>query len=132
MLRLPERYVSEMVSHALQEAPNERCGILGGKDGQALKMYPMTNVEHSPYRYSMDSKELYQTYREIDDNGWEIMVIYHSPSHTEAYPSETDRRLAAWPDAHYVIVSLEDKVEPVVRAYRITDGEVTEEELRVV
>jgi proteasome lid subunit RPN8/RPN11 len=91
----------------------------------------MTNVEHSPYRYSMDAKELFQTYQEIDDLGWDLLAIYHSHTHTEAHPSQTDVRLATWPDAYYILVSLMDKESPVVRAFHIRDGAIAEQDMRV-
>ncbi len=131
MLTLPRSYVDNMIAHARKNDPIESCGIIAGKNGRAVKLYRAFNVDASPYTYNVHSKNLLRIYRDMESNGWDVMVIYHSHSHTEAYPSQTDRRLAAWPDAYYVIVSLEDKVEPVVRAFRITDGKVTEEELRV-
>jgi proteasome lid subunit RPN8/RPN11 len=132
VFQLDKRYVDAMVAHAQQDFPNECCGILAGQGGRVVRMYPMTNVERSPYRYSMDSKELYQTYKEIEDKGWELQAIYHSHTHTEAYPSATDVRLASWPEASYILVSLMDRGHPVVRAFRINDGRVTEEEVRII
>jgi proteasome lid subunit RPN8/RPN11 len=79
----------------------------------------------------VDPKDLLRIYRDIDGNGWDVLAIYHSHTHTEAYPSPTDVRLAAWPEAYYVIVSLADEANPVLRAFRIEDGQVTEEELTV-
>ena len=132
MLELPREYVERMVGQAQDEAPNECCGLIAGEDGRAVAIYPMTNVEHSPYRYRPDPKEFYNIYfKEIEDRGRDILVIYHSHTHSPAYPSATDVRLASWPDAFYIIVSLADPQQPVVRAFRIVDGAVTEEELRV-
>ena len=96
---LPRSYADAMIQHALDERPNECCGILAARDGRFVRHYRMTNVERSPYRYSMDGKELLAVYREIEDSGWELRVIYHSHTHTPAYPSATDGRLATWPDA---------------------------------
>ncbi|MFQ5861354.1 MAG: M67 family metallopeptidase [Dehalococcoidia bacterium] len=132
MFRIEKQYAEEMVRHALEDDPNECCGFLAAKDGSVVKLYRMTNVEHSPYRYNMDSRELYRVYREIEDNGWELLVIYHSHTHSQAYPSATDVRLATWPEAFYLVISLEDKENPVVRAFRIVEGEVTEEPLEIV
>ncbi len=132
MLTLDRSYVDEMIVHAREDAPNECCGIIAADDGAATKLYRAVNAEASPYRYNVDPKDLLRIYHDLDDHGWDVMVIYHSHTHTEAYPSPTDTRLAAWPDAYYVIVSLEDEANPVVRAFRITDGEVAEEELQVV
>ena len=139
MLELERQYADEIVAHALEEDPNECCGILAGQDGRVTRLYRMTNAEHSPYRYNMDSEELYRTYREIDDNGWDVLVIYHSHTHTEAYPSATDVRMATWPDgksiwpeAYYILVSPMDKSSPAIRAFRIEDGTISEQELRIV
>ena len=132
MLELEKKYVDEMVAHALEDDPNECCGILAGHQGKGVTLYRMTNTEHSHYRYNMDPRELYMTYREIDDNGWELLAIYHSHTHSPAYPSATDVRMATWPEACYILISLVDHDNPAVRAFRIVDGEITEEELRVV
>ena len=131
MLSLPAEFIEEMIAHARQEAPNECCGIIAGQDGHAVKLFRANNAEASPYRYSVDPQDLFRIHRECEANGWEFLAIYHSHTHTEAYPSPTDVRLAAWPDAYYVLVSLMD-ADPVVRAFRITDGAVSEEPIEVV
>lgn len=131
MLRLPKQYVDDMVKHAQEDDPDECCGIIAGRNGRPTKLYRMSNVEHSPYRYSMDTKELFKTYREIEDGGSELMAIYHSHTHTEAYPSATDVRLASWPEAFYILVSLMNKESPAVRSYRIVDGKIIPEPLEV-
>ena len=137
-MEIPREFADAMVQHAIEEDPNECCGLLAGKDGQVLKHYRMTNTEASPYRYNMDGKELLLATREIDDNGWELQVIYHSHTHSPAYPSDTDVRLAAnWPDPHYLLVSLREfdqagalvRGEPETRVFRIGDGQVAEEPL---
>ena len=132
MLKLDRSYVDEIIAHAREDAPNECCGIIAGTDGRAAKLYRAVNSEASPYRYNVDPKDLLRIYRDLDDRGWDVLAIYHSHTHTEAYPSPTDQKLAAWPDAIYVIVSLEDEEKPVVRAFQIKDEKVSEEELRVV
>ena len=131
MLSLPRSHSDEIIAHAREDAPNECCGIIAGNDGSATKLYRALNAEASPYRYNVDPKDLLRIYRDIDGNGWDVLAIYHSHTHTEAYPSPTDVKLAAWPEAYYVIVSLKDDANPVLRAFRIEDGQVTEEELRV-
>lgn len=128
-MNLPKSYVTAMVAHALEDTPNECCGILAGKDGRVVKLYRMANVERSPYRFNMDSNELYRTYREIEDNGGDLLAIYHSHTHSPAYPSATDVRLATWPEAYYILVSLQNPSSPEVRAFHIVDGKVTEEAL---
>jgi len=139
MLELEKRYTDEMIAHAQEDSPNECCGILAGDRSRVVKLYRMTNTEHSPYRYNMDAKELMATNREIDDNDWDLLAIYHSHTHSPAYPSDTDVRLSTWPDgrsiwpaAYYILVSLMDHSNPAVRAFRIVDGQVIEEELRVL
>lgn len=126
-LTLPQSMINEMIAHAREDAPDECCGIIAGdSDGRATKLYRAINAEHSPYRYSVDTKDLLRIHKDADSNDWEFLVIYHSHTHTEAYPSPTDIRLAAWPDAYYVLVSLMDESAPVVRAFRITEGLVEE------
>ena len=131
MLSLPRSYSDEIIAHAREDAPNECCGIIAGNDGSTTKLYRALNAEASPYRYNVDPKDQLRIYRDIDGKGWDVLAIYHSHTHTKAYPSPTDVQLAAWPEAYYVIVSLEDEANPVLRAFRIEDGQVTEEELRV-
>jgi proteasome lid subunit RPN8/RPN11 len=130
-LALPRAYIDEMVAHAQEDAPNECCGIIAGSDGTATKVYRAINAEASPYRYSVDAKDLLRIHNDADAHDWDFLAIYHSHTHTEAYPSPTDVRLAAgWPDAYYILVSLMD-AEPVVRAFRIEAGEVREEAIEV-
>ena len=125
-MRLPSEYRDQIISQANAELPNECCGLIGGRDDVAQKLYPIANSDASPYRYNMDSKELLWAMREIDDNEWELMVIYHSHTHTEAYPSATDVSLAFYPDAHYLLVSLQND-DAIFRSFRIVDQKVTEE-----
>ena len=131
MVQISKGFADEMIAHALEDDPNECCGILGGANGSVRKLYRMTNVEGSPYRFNMDTKELYQIVKEMDDNEWDIMIIYHSHTHSEAYPSATDVRLANYPEAYYVLISLMDKEHPTMRAFQIVDGVISEEPLDV-
>lgn len=126
-----------MVAHSKADLPNECCGILAGPNGQVMKTYRMSNVEASPFRFSMDPVELVQVDSEAGENDWELLAIYHSHTGSEAYPSDTDVRIAAgtaglWPDVRYVLVSLMDMNNPVVRIFEISDGRVIEEPLEVV
>jgi proteasome lid subunit RPN8/RPN11 len=130
VLTLPAAFIDEMVSHAREEAPNECCGIIAGADGDATKIFRARNSEASPYRYKVDDKDLLRIFNECNDKGWDFLAVYHSHVASEAYPSPTDVRLALWPEAYYVLVSLQDAENPVVRAFRILDGAVTEEDLR--
>jgi [CysO sulfur-carrier protein]-S-L-cysteine hydrolase len=131
-LRLEQRYLDEMIAHARADAPNECCGVLLGRDDRIEQLRRCTNAEHSPFRYSVDPRELLAIDREAREKGWELMSIYHSHTHTEAYPSPTDVRLAAYPDAVYILVSLQNPDQAVVRAFHIHDGAITEETLEAM
>jgi proteasome lid subunit RPN8/RPN11 len=132
VLQLPKKFADEIVAHAFEEDPKECCGVLAGSKGRFTKRFSMTNVDQSPYRFSWDPKELLKVYLEMEDNNWEHRAVYHSHTHSPAYPSDTDVRMAGWPEAYYLIVSLEDKTRPVIRAFRIVDGKISEETLQVV
>ena len=132
MFTIEKHYIDAMIAHARQEAPLECCGILGGRDGRVLKLYQATNAEHSRYRYNIDSQDLFRINRECEENGWQFLAIYHSHTDSAAYPSPTDVRLAFWPESLYFIVSLSRPEKPEVRAFRIRDGEVTEEKMQIV
>jgi [CysO sulfur-carrier protein]-S-L-cysteine hydrolase len=114
-----------LVQHSWSDFPYEVCGLLGIESDGPIHHWRITNDERSMTYYVMNPKELLRAIREIEDNEWE-MVIYHSHTHTQAYPSATDIRLAAYPEATYAIVTLQDRDHPDIRAFRIIDGEVTE------
>jgi proteasome lid subunit RPN8/RPN11 len=128
---LERKYADEIIAQAREETPNECCGVLAGRDGRVERLFRAVNAEKSPYRYNVDPHDLLRIYRECDAKGWDFLAIYHSHTHTEAYPSPTDVRLAAWPESIYIIVSLADPENPALRAFRIQDGRVSEEELRI-
>ncbi|HXF74247.1 MAG TPA: M67 family metallopeptidase [Actinomycetota bacterium] len=121
----------EIVEHGLREFPNEACGLLAGRDGQAVRFYPMRNADASPATYRLDPREQLQVFEELEREGLELFGIVHSHTHSEPYPSETDRRQAFYPESLYLILGLADRERPVLRAFRIVEGEVTEEELRI-
>ena len=121
----------EIVEQGLREFPNECCGVIAAADGVPVKVFPMKNADASPVTYRLDGKEQLHVFDELDDKGWELWAIYHSHTHSEAYPSETDIRLAFYPEARYVVMSLADRDEPLMRSFRIEDGDVTEEELNI-
>lgn len=131
MLNIESHLTENMVSHALADYPNECCGILAGSENRASEIYRMDNVEASPYRYSMNPKEFLKALTEIEDRGLEIIAIYHSHTHSEAYPSATDVRLVTWPEARYILVSLLDKDNPSIRAFLIEETEITEETIEL-
>ena len=128
MIKLNQTYINNMIVHAKDTTPNECCGIIASKNGIFKKLYKITNSAQSPFRYIMDTKEFYNAYKEIDENGWDIFALYHSHTHTEAYPSQTDIRLANWPDSYYIIISLQIPKEPKIRGFNILeDGKVIEQ-----
>jgi [CysO sulfur-carrier protein]-S-L-cysteine hydrolase len=121
----------EIAEHGLRAFPNEACGLIAGPAGAATKFFAMRNLDASPVSYRLDPKEQLEVFDRIDEQGWELAAIVHTHTHSEAYPSETDRRLAFYPDARYLILSLSDRENPVLRAFRILDGEVAEEEVTI-
>jgi len=129
MAELDGVFTKEIVEQGLREFPNECCGLIAAADSVPVKVFPMTNADASPVTYRLDGKEQLRVFDEMDEQGWELWGIYHSHTHSEAYPSETDIKLAFYPEARYLLLSLQDRAAPVLRSFRITDGEVTEEEL---
>jgi len=123
-----------IVAHARRDHPDEACGVVAGPLGsdRPERLVPMRNAARSPTFFEFDSADLLALYREMDDRAEEPVVIYHSHTATEAYPSRTDIGLAAEPGAHYVLVSTRDPDRSDFRSFRIVDGEVAEEEVRVV
>jgi len=128
-IEIPTDIRDAIVQHAIAGLPNEACGVLAGPDGQITHFFPMANADQSPLTYRLEATEQLRVFNEIDDKGWELSGIVHSHTHTEAYPSPTDRAQAFYPDACYLLVSLADQDEPVIRGYRIHDGEVLEREV---
>jgi [CysO sulfur-carrier protein]-S-L-cysteine hydrolase len=128
VLRLAEIAYKQMVAHCLDGFPLEACGLLGGDptSGHASLCYPTRNVAESARVYTVDPKDHLRADRDADDRGLQIIGVFHSHTHTEAYPSPTDVAQAPDPTWHYVLVSLKDGT-PVTRSYRIVDGKITEE-----
>ena len=135
MRTLQKRFADEIIAHALEDAPNECCGILAGADGVVTRLYRITNTAHSPFRYVMDPQEQLGAMLECDRNGWDIMAFYHSHTHSPAHPSQTDVRMAlqsGYLDEHYVLVSLENADAPAIRSFKIDEaGNITEHPLDI-
>ena len=136
MIRISQKFIDQMIEHSKSEDPNECCGILAGTNGDISKLYKIRNASPSPYRYVMDPQEMLTSIQDADENGIDLVAFYHSHTHSPAYPSETDTRMAVesgWVDFCYVLVSLEDDDKPVVRFYVIdSDGEVLDEETQIL
>lgn len=134
MLTIRADLVDAMVAHARADHPDEACGILAGPEDsdRPERHIAMINAERSPTFYRFDSTEQLQVWRGMDEADEAPIVIYHSHTATEAYPSRTDIALAGEPDAHYVLVSTRDPDRHELRSYRIVDGVVTEEPVTIV
>jgi proteasome lid subunit RPN8/RPN11 len=134
VLTLDAAILDAIVAHARRDHPDEACGIVAGPVGTdtPARHIPMDNAERSSTFYRFDSMEQLRVWREMDDRDEEPVVIYHSHTATEAYPSRTDVSLASEPAAHYLLVSTRDPEVTEVRSYRIVDGAVTEEPVRLV
>lgn len=134
MLRIRADLVDAMVAHARADHPDEACGVLAGPAGsdRPERHIAMMNAERSPTFYRFDSAEQLNVWRQMESAGEDPIVIYHSHTATEAYPSRTDVSLAAEPDAHYVVVSTRHPDRHELRSFRIVDGIVTEEPVTVV
>ena len=131
MSELDGVFFKEIVEQGLREFPNECCGVIASSDGTPVKVFQMVNADASPVTYRLDGKEQLTVFDQMEEQGWEMWAIYHSHTHSDAYPSETDVRLAFYPDARYILLGLADRTEPVMRSFSIVDGEVTEEELTI-
>lgn len=133
MLTLDPALHAKIVAHARADHPDEACGIIAGPAGsnRPERFIPMLNAERSPTFYRFDSTEQFRVWREMDERGEEPIVIYHSHTATEAYPSRTDISYASEPDAHYVLVSTRNPEQAEFRSFRIADGVVTEEDVAV-
>ncbi len=131
MLELSREQAADLVAHAREEFPHECCGLLAGRDGRVERIFRGTNVDHSPYTYMMDPKEQLTAFKAMEAEGMDLMAIYHSHTHTAAYPSKTDVARAYYPDAVYVIVSLRDPANPAVKGYRITDQKISDAQVVV-
>jgi [CysO sulfur-carrier protein]-S-L-cysteine hydrolase len=137
VLKITREHVDEIISHARADHPDEACGVIIGPAGSDRpgRLVRMINAERSPTFFRFDPQEQFRLYQEMDAKNEEIVVVYHSHTMTEAYPSRTDIELAAEPQAHYLLVSTAgsgNQDGPVeVRSYRILDGVVTEEEIEI-
>ncbi len=138
MLIITRELHDAIVAHARADHPDEACGMVAGPagSGRPERFIPMLNAARSPTFYEFDSGDLLKLYRELDDRDEEPVIVYHSHTATEAYPSRTDVSYASEPFAHYVLVSTAEGTGPEdafqFRSFRIVDGEITEEDVQVV
>lgn len=132
MLRIDAEVRRRMVEHCLACLPEEGCGVLGGTPdpAEATVLYPIDNVEASARLYQLDGLQFLRADRDAEARGLQVIGVFHSHTHTEAYPSPTDVDRAPDPGWHYVLVSLKD-ADPAVRSFRIVDGAIEEEDVVV-
>jgi proteasome lid subunit RPN8/RPN11 len=131
VLTLDQEQFEIIVAHARKEFPNEACGILAGRDGKVEKVYAMANIDKSPTTYFMEPKEQFRVFKEMRETGLELLGIYHSHASTRAYPSLHDVEMAFYPEALYLIISLEDFDSPDIRAFEIRDGKIKERDIEI-
>jgi proteasome lid subunit RPN8/RPN11 len=132
-MRIAKDLIDEIVAHSRDDLPNECCGLMGGRDGEFTSVHRARNAAATWLRYELHPSDQLRIMNALDESGEDLAGIYHSHTKSEAYPSQTDINLAeGWPDPLYLICSLENPEEPVVRAFEIRDGGVEEVDLDVV
>lgn len=131
MITLKREFFDYLVAQSKRELPNEACGILAGKNGKVEKVYKMTNADKSPATFFMDAKEQLKIMKEMRGLGLEMIGIYHSHVASPAYPSSHDVELAFYPDVSYLIISLKDNDNPSARSFKIKEGKIEEEALKI-
>lgn len=129
MIKIPQHIIDDIRAHSLEGFPLEVCGILGGKDGEVSAIYRMTNTDASNEHFMMDPKEQFSVVKDLRAKGLDMLVVYHSHPETPARPSEEDIRLALTPNVSYIICSVADRDNPVVKSFRINAGQVEHEEI---
>lgn len=133
MIVITKQQYEEMLNHSLKSIPNEACGILGGKEEDGLKyvqkVYLIANIDDSPEHFSMDPKEQFAAAKDMRSNGWVMLGNFHSHPESPSRPSEEDKRLAFDSEASYLILSLADEQNIVLKSFSIVKGEVKDEEL---
>jgi proteasome lid subunit RPN8/RPN11 len=132
MIRIPQSIYLKMLDHAKKESPLECCGILGGRDHAVEKAFELQNVDQSSsVRYAMAPQEQLKVFEEMEKDAMKMVAIYHSHTHTIPFPSETDVKLAFYPEISSIIISLKEK-DPVVKAFRIGKEAIYLEEIEVI
>jgi proteasome lid subunit RPN8/RPN11 len=132
MIRIPKSILQKMVEHAKRESPLECCGILSGKEKTVQKAFELKNTEESPVQYSMSPRDQMKVFGEMERDSMEMIAIYHSHPHTIPFPSETDVKLAFYPDISSIIISLKEHENPVIKAFQIGKEAIYLEEIEVV
>ena len=131
-MKLTQTIIEEILVHARKGYPNEVCGLIAGKNGLVSRIFRTTNIDESSISYMMEPAEQFRAFKEMRVEGLELLAIYHSHPTSPAYPSQTDVRLAYYPEAAYLIASLQNVGAPVIKGFRILDGKITEEMLEFI
>lgn len=133
MLTLKKELLTRIIVQCQEKFPNEACGILAGRNNTVEKVYPLVNISDNPKLcYAIDSKESLILSKQLRNENLEMLAIFHSHIDVEAYPSKKDVELAFYPDSSYIIISLGKQKTPQARSFRIVEGKIEEEELRIV
>ncbi len=132
MLEIPKAIYDDIIAHAREGFPLEVCGILGGRDGVVSAIYRMTNTDRSNEHFMMAPREQFAVVKGLRGNELEMAAIYHSHPESPARPSAEDIRLALTPQVSYLIVSLLEPANPVLKSFKIHDGQVEAEEIEML
>jgi proteasome lid subunit RPN8/RPN11 len=132
MIQIPDPIYRKMVEHAKKEKPLECCGILGGRGKTVEKAFELQNAEGSAIRYSISPKEQLRVFEEMDKESMEMIAIYHSHPHTIPFPSETDVKMALYPEVSSIIISLKEENNPVVKGFLIREEAIYPDEIQVI
>lgn len=131
-MRIKQTIIDEILAHARQGFPDEICGLLGGSGGTCSRCFRISNTDRSSVSYMMEPSEQFRAFKEMRKEGLELLAIYHSHPTSGAYPSQTDVRLAFYPEAVYIIVSMQKAGAPEIKGFRIIDGNISEEALEII
>ena len=131
MVRIPRSIFQEMIEHARKESPLECCGILSGKEKTVLKAFALKNAEESPIRYSIPPQEQLRVFEEMEKESMEMIAIYHSHPQSIPFPSETDVKMAFYPEVSTIIISLKEE-NPDVKAFQISKEAIALDEIQVI
>jgi proteasome lid subunit RPN8/RPN11 len=131
LMEMPRALYDEMIAHVRAARPEEACGLIAGQGERAVALYPVENRLHSPVEYEMAPLAQIEAMLDMEAQGWEMLGIYHSHPHSPAWPSSTDIDRSYYPEAQYVIVSLQQPDKPDVRAFSLGDRTVRELDFRV-
>ena len=126
-MKIDRALLHEIVAHAVRDAPNECCGIVAVRDGQAVAVHPTENVAASPFRFEVDGPALFGLLESIESQGADLGAIYHSHTRSKPYPSQTDVNFSfGWPGVEWIIVGVPKRGEPEVHSYLIDGGQISE------